>query len=100
MSLVARHARRALRRGVRPGWHLRARGEPVRQGRVLSCVRGVLGRGAGSRRPVLVRAWPDPWPSLLGTFAIAERSGHPSIVYTEDVADGGVNDEPATVKHD
>jgi transcriptional regulator with XRE-family HTH domain len=36
---------------------------------------------------------------LLGAFAIAERSGQPSIVYTEDAADGGVTDEPATVKH-
>ena len=35
---------------------------------------------------------------LLGAFAIAERNGHPSIVYTEDIADGGVTDEPAIVK--
>jgi transcriptional regulator with XRE-family HTH domain len=35
---------------------------------------------------------------LLGAFAVAERGEHPSIVYTEDVANGGVTDEPAVVK--
>ena len=34
----------------------------------------------------------------LGAFAIAERSGHPSIVYLEDAADGSVTDDPAIVK--
>jgi transcriptional regulator with XRE-family HTH domain len=34
----------------------------------------------------------------LGAFAIAERSGHPSIVYLEDAADGRVTDDPAIVK--
>jgi transcriptional regulator with XRE-family HTH domain len=36
---------------------------------------------------------------VLGAFATAERSGHPSIVYTEDIADGQVTGEPARVKH-
>jgi transcriptional regulator with XRE-family HTH domain len=35
----------------------------------------------------------------LGAFAIGERSGHPSIVYLEDIADGRVTDEPAALKH-
>jgi transcriptional regulator with XRE-family HTH domain len=34
----------------------------------------------------------------LGAFAIAERSGHPSIVYLEDAADGSVTDDAAIVK--
>jgi hypothetical protein len=38
-------------------------------------------------------------PGLLGAFAIAERAGHPSIVYLEDAADGRVTDDPAIVQH-
>jgi hypothetical protein len=38
-------------------------------------------------------------PGLLGAFVIAERRGHPSIVYLEDAADARVTDDPATVEH-
>jgi transcriptional regulator with XRE-family HTH domain len=34
----------------------------------------------------------------LGAFVIAERRGHPSIVYLEDAADGQVTDDPAIVE--
>jgi transcriptional regulator with XRE-family HTH domain len=34
----------------------------------------------------------------LGAFVIAERRGHPSIVYLEDAADGRVTDDPAIVE--
>jgi transcriptional regulator with XRE-family HTH domain len=37
---------------------------------------------------------------LLGAFVVAEKRGHPSIVYLEDAADGRVTDEPAIVEQE
>jgi transcriptional regulator with XRE-family HTH domain len=36
---------------------------------------------------------------LLGAFVVAERRGHPSIVYTEDAVDGRVTDESTSEQH-
>ncbi len=54
-----------------------------------------------SRRPnVSIQVLPgmEGHPGLLGAFAVAERAGHPSIVYLEDAADGRVTDDPAIVQ--
>jgi transcriptional regulator with XRE-family HTH domain len=52
-----------------------------------------------SERPnVSIQVLPgmDGHPGMLGTFVVAARRGHPSIVYTEATASGSVTDDPAT----
>jgi transcriptional regulator with XRE-family HTH domain len=55
---------------------------------------------APRRRHVSIQVLPglQGHAGLLGAFVIAERRGHPSIVYLEDAADGRVTDEAAIVE--
>jgi transcriptional regulator with XRE-family HTH domain len=52
------------------------------------------------RRHVSIQVLPglQGHAGLLGAFVLAERRGHPSIVYLEDAADGRITDELAIVE--